>query len=174
MNKKILILSVFLLSLLAIMVFAASTQHSPTLCSGQWSYCLNAINNDANRATALATNTSNRSGEWRSYAFAIPNNAQIDKVNVRADFFATNTLGFLDVRVSGDGGLTYGPGHTFGGNTIEQTFNLDVTNDLAWTPQKLNHTNLKVKATCFKKMAPGLNPTCRLDWIPVNVTYTIN
>ena len=172
MNKKILISSLFLVSIFALIVFAVSSQNSPTACAGQWSSCTNAFANDANRATFTATNTLNGSGRWNNFGFSIPNSAQIDSVKVRADFFASNVRGFINVRVSGDGGLTYGSSHIVGGNTAEQTFNIDVTSDLSWTPQKLNNSNFRVNATCFKSPTSSSNPTCRLDWIPVNVTYT--
>lgn len=171
MKKKVVILFLFLLSS-ALIVFAATSQNSPTACNGQWGSCTNAFVNDANRATFTATNSLNGSGRWNNYGFSITNSSKIDSVKVRADFFASNVRGFINVRVSGDGGVTYGPSHVVGGNTAEQTFNIDVTNDLSWTPQKLNNTNFLVNVTCFKKPTSGSNPVCRLDWVPVNVTYT--
>lgn len=54
---------------------------------------------------------------------------------------------------------------------VEQTFLIDVTNDLSWTPSKLNNTNFRVNVTCFKS-GGGLSSKCMLDWLPVNVTYT--
>ncbi len=172
MNKKNLIMPFLLLSIFAIIVFAASFQNSPTSCSGQWSTCANAFTNDANRAAFAASNTLNGSGIWKNYNFSIPNSAQISSVKVSADFFASNVRGFIKVKVSGDNGLTYGPSHAVGGNTAEQTFNIDVTGDASWTPQKLNNTNFRVNVTCFKSPTSGSNPTCSLDWVPVNVTYT--
>ena len=172
MYKKNVILSLFLVSISALIVFAVTSQNSPLACAGQWSSCANAFADDASRATFTATNTLNGSGRWNDYGFSIPNSAQIDGVKVRADFFASNVRGFIGVRVSGDGGLTYGPSHVVGGNTAEQTFNIDITSDLSWTPQTLNNSNFRVNVTCFKSPASSSNPTCRLDWIPVNVSYT--
>ncbi|MDP3765441.1 MAG: hypothetical protein Q8R04_02930 [Nanoarchaeota archaeon] len=172
MNKKTLALSLLIISMLALVVFAASSQRSPTVCAGQWSTCSNANADDTNRATFTATNTLNGSGRWSSYGFLLQNGAIITNVTVRADFFASNVRGFINVKVSGNNGATYGPSHVVGGNTAEQTFNIDVTNDLAWTPSMLNNNNLRVNATCFKSPTSGSNPTCRLDWVPMNVTYT--
>lgn len=161
-----------LLIIIAVAAIAVTLFQSPTVCSGQWASCANAFGDNANRAEFRARDTINGTGTWQDYSFVIPSTAQIDSVVVRADFFASNTKGKLDVRVSGDGGATYGPAHVVGGNTAEQTFLIDVTNDVAWTPTKLDNTNLKVKAICFKSPTGGADPRCRLDWIPVTVNYT--
>ena len=172
MNKKILISSLLVVLISALIVFAASSQRSPTACGGQWSSCSNANADNANTATFTAKNDLNGSGRWNNYGFSLQNGAIITNVTVRADFFASNTRGFINVRVSGNNGATYGPSHVVGGNTAEQTFNIDATNDLAWTPSMLNNANFRVNATCFKSPTSGSNPTCRLDWVPVTVTYT--
>ncbi len=173
-NKWVMILGLGSISLiiLSLIVIATQVVNSPNTCSGQWTSCSSAFFNDANRASFTATNTANGSGIWRDYGFSIPNSAQIDSVKVRADFFATTTKGYIDVKVSGDNGATYGPSHTVGGNTAEQTFIIDVTSDVAWTGQKFNNSQFRVNATCFKSSSGGTNPGCRLDWVPVNVTYT--
>ncbi len=168
--KKSVVLFVLLVTIAAI-VFAASQFKSPTACSGGWTSCSNAFSDNTNRATATPTSTTNVSGRWNNYGFTVPSGATIDSVKVRADFFASNFRGHINVRVSGNGGATYGPSHKVGGNTAEQTFIIDVTSDLAWTPSMLNNGNFLVNVTCFKNQS-GSNPTCRLDWIPMNVTYT--
>jgi hypothetical protein len=171
MKQKILLVSVFLAVALATAVVAALISSSPAGCSGEWAACSNAFANDANRATAAVTATSNKSGIWNNYTFtSIPAGSAITGVVVRSDFFASKASGYLAVRVSADGGATYGPVHTLGGNTAEKTFQINVTTDFAWTLDNLNRTNLRVNATCFKN-GSGQNPTCNLDWIPVNVTY---
>ena len=169
--KLILFSTIVLISISALIVFGLNSFNSPSLCSGQWTNCNNAFADNANRATASVTSNTNKSGIWNNYGFSIPTSAVIDNVIVRADFFASNVRGYMNVRVSGDGGNTYGPSHIVGGNTAEQTFLIDVTNDLSWTPSMLSNSSLIVNATCYKK-GSGSNPTCRLDWVPVNVTYT--
>lgn len=177
--SKTLLFMIMLLSVVAL-VLGVTLFNSPSACSGQWTSCSNAFANDANRATASVSATSNKSGIWNNYGLSITQGSTINRVNVRADFFASRTSGFINVKVSGDSGLTYGPSHIVGGNTAEQTFNIDVTNDIAWTPNNLNNTNFRVKVTCFRSdgTAAGrfngisTNPTCNLDWVPVNVTYT--
>ncbi len=170
--KKIFIFAIVALTALYALVSATATSSSPSACNGQWSSCTNAFSDNTNRATATATNTANKTGVWGNYGFSIPVGSTVDSVAVRADFFATNFRGYINVRVSGDGGLTYGQSHVVGGNTAEQSFIIDVSSDLSWTPSMLNNSNLKVNATCHK-VGTGTNPGCRLDWIPVNVTYTV-
>ncbi|MBI2631593.1 hypothetical protein HYW75_01160 [Candidatus Pacearchaeota archaeon] len=171
MNKKFLIALLLLIPIFAVIVIAASSQRSPSACNGQWSLCSYANSNDLNRASTYVNATFNKSSRWYNYYFSTGNGAIIENVSVRADFFASRTNGYLNVRVSGDGGLTWGQNHIVGGNTLEQTYNIDVTNDLTWTPSKLSNANFRVNATCFKQ-GSGPNPTCNLDWIPVTVTYT--
>lgn len=152
-------------------VIAASSQRSPSACTGQWSLCFYANANDANRVTFKATGSTNGTGRWYNYGISTGNGAIIENVKVRADFFANISSGYINVRVTGDAGTTWGRSHIVGGNTAEQTFNIDVTNDYAWTPSKLSNTNFRVNVTCFKS-GGGPNPTCNLDWLPVTVTYT--
>lgn len=166
-NMKRMLMFSIIISILAIFVFADSQFKSPTACGGQWTSCSNAFADNANRATA----SKDKSGRWNNYAFSTGNGAIINNVTVRADFFASRTNGFIDVKVSGDNGATYGPSHIVGGNTAEQTFIIDVTNDVAWTPSKLSNANFRVNVTCIKQ-GGGANPTCNLDWIPVNVVFT--
>ena len=171
-RNKIIFFSVLLLTISALVVFGLQSNNSPTACSGQWTSCTNAFGNDLSRAIASVTSNSNKTGAWNNYGFSIPNSASINNVIVRTDFFASNVRGYINVRVSGDGGNIFGPSHVVGGNTVEQTYLIDVTNDLGWSGSKLNNTNFRVNVTCFKKSS-GSNPTCNLDWAPVNVTYTL-
>ncbi len=146
---------------------------SPVSCSGDWSYCTFAGADDGYRASVVAKSGLNRSGVWNDYHIQIPASASVDQVMVKADFFsAYNSNGYLDVQVSGDGGRTYGPVHRVGGNTNEQRYLIDVTKDLAWTPGKLLNQNLRVKASCVKQGSSFWNPSCKLDWLPVEVNYS--
>jgi PKD repeat protein len=167
---KFLVLAITALLLLAVPVLATLLSNSPTACSGQWTSCTNAFANDANRATASVSATANKTGIWNNYGFNIPSSASIDSVLVRADFFASQTSGYINIRTSNNGGAALGPSHVVGGNTAEQTFWVDVTNDFAWTSAMLNSGNLVTNVTCFRQGSK--NPTCNLDWLPVNVTYT--
>ncbi len=152
------------------LVFALTINNNPGSCNGQWTSCSNAFADNVNKATASVTGSVNKSGIWNNYGFLINDSSKIDSVRVRADFFASKMSGRANVRVSGDGGLTYGPSHIIGGNTAEQTFWINVTNDLSWIGSKLSNGNLKVNVTCFKSGSGG-NPTCNLDYVPVEVLY---
>ncbi len=155
----------------AALVSAATVLNSPSVCSGEWANCSYAFADNGNVSTASVNASVNKTETWSGYNFSIPSNASINNVTVRADFSATRLTGYIDVRVSGDGGQTFGPSHVVGGNLEEQTFLIDVTNDTAWTPAKMSNENLSISVTCFKH-GIGLNPTCKLDWLPVNVTYS--
>ena len=153
------------------LVYAVTATNSPTSCSGGWTSCSNANADDASRATAAVTATTNVTGTWTGFGYALKDSAIITNVTARLDFFASKASGFAVVRVSSDGGSSYGPAHVIGGNTAEQTYNVDVTSETAWTASKLNNSNLKVQVTCYKS-GGGSNPTCSLDWAPVIVKYT--
>lgn len=150
---------------------------NPVSCEGQWYNCDRAFTDsgedDTDRVAYItAEKTYNNSGIWYNYCFSIPNAAVISDVLVRADFLASNSQVFIDVRVSGDGGLTYGTSHIVGGNVMEeQSFIIDVTNDLAWTPDKLNNSNFRVNVTCFQSPANLINPLCYLEWLEVGVVF---
>lgn len=170
-NKSHLLLFLFLTFLFIISVSAVTQLNSPTTCSGLWTDCSNAFADNTNVATASVSTGVNKSGTWQNYGFSIENSSTITNVTVRADFFASKSNGFINVRVSGDGGNTFGPSHIVGGNTVEKTFLINVANDFAWTPGMLSNASLRVNATCFKSGGAG-NPTCKLDWIPVQVMFT--
>jgi hypothetical protein len=147
-------------------VFASIATASPHSCAGGWTNCNYAYADGSTYASGAVGNV----GTWTNYGYALMSNSTINSVTVRADFWATKTTGMLDVRVSNDGGSTWGPTHEVGGATKETTYNIDVTSDLSWTPANLR--NLVVEGTCVKS-GSGPNPTCKLDWIPVTVIYTI-
>ena len=168
---KACLFSLFSLSLFAVAVFALFLSNSPSACSGQWTKCLNAFADNANKSVAAAYSGVNKTGVWNNYGFSISDSANISSIMVRADFFTNNNAGYVDIRVSGNGGATYGPSHIVGGNTVEQSYWIDVTSDMVWTPAKLNNTNFRVSVTCFKQ--GFVNATyCHLDWLPVSVNAT--
>ena len=169
MKFSVLITTVLLL--LAVPVLAIILSNPPATCSGQWTSCTNAFVDDANRATATPSTTANKTGIWNNYGINIPSSASIDSVLIRADFFASKANGYINIRASNNGGAALGPSHVVGGNTAEQTFWVDVTNDFAWTPAMLANNNFRVNVTCFR-LSGSKNPTCNLDWVPVDVTYT--
>lgn len=167
MRRALPVAAVLLLITAAIVLADSTGNRSPTACSGQWTGCSSA-NADGG---SVATAAKDKAGVWNNYGFSFGAGDIIGTVKVRADFFASRTNGYIDVKVSGDGGASYGPVHTVGGNTAEQTFIIDVTGDAAWDASKLSNANFRVNVTC-RKIGGGPNPTCNLDWIPVEVTFT--
>lgn len=175
-KKTYLLVSMIMLLILAAFVAAMTTYRNPASCAGQWTTCSYANANGGSSTAATLTSSLNKSGRWQSYTgITIPNGSIIHFVKVRADFWVNNatpsTLGFLNVRVSPDAGATWGPDHTIQGSTSEFTYDVDVTNDFAWDNNKLSNANFRVNATCYKQ-GTAINLTCRLDWIPSNVSYT--
>lgn len=167
MRTKTLGLSLMAVALFSVAVFAMSVQKSPASCTGTWANCSRAFADDTLRATGSGNAAA---GTWQNYGFNIPAGEIIDSVVVRADFFASKTNGYLSVRVSGDGGVSWGPAHVDGGNLAEQIFNIPVTGDTTWTPAKLNDANLRIQANCIKVNSTK-SVKCNLDWIPVTVTH---
>src|SRR3989338_9043954 len=115
----------FLLILTLTITFVSSTinTNNPSVCNGQWSSCSNAFADGGTKSTA----NMNKNTTWRNYGFSLPSGSTIQEVMVRADFYASKTNGYIDVRVSKDGGNSYGAAHRVGGNTAEQTFWINVT-----------------------------------------------
>ena len=167
MKAKTIGISLMAVALFSVAVFAVTVQNSPTSCNGSWTKCIRAFADDTLRATGAGNVAS---GTWQNYGFNVPTGDVIDSVVVRADFFASKTNGYISVRVSGNGGSSYGQAHIVGGNLAEQTFTIPVTGDVAWTPTKLSNANFRVEAKCIK-VNSSKSVTCNLDWIPVTVTH---
>ena len=163
------LISFIFLSLISLPVFADVVRRSPSSCSGEWANCNFAFADDLNVSTADVNGDTNKTGAWRNYGFSLPAIADINGVSVLADFFASRPSGYINVRVSGNGGASFGPPHRVGGNTTEQRFVIDVTNDWPWNPGALNDANLVSQVTCFD--INGTSVTCKLDWIPVEVSF---
>jgi hypothetical protein len=142
-----------------------------TACSGQWNNCNQAFTSANDRAIANnVTSTSTKTGTWNNYGLAVPSTATIHSLTIMPMFYSNTTGGRIEVKVSGDGGATYGPAHVVGGNTSEQTFLIDVTTDFAWTATMLTNANFRVQVRCFNQSTG--NTSGNLRWIPVKVSYT--
>ena len=166
-----LLMSLFVMMSFSVLVSSDALFNSPSVCNGQWTSCNNGFSDNFNYATATVRRNT-ITGTWKGYGISLPNSTKIDSVVIRADFFSSRTTGFIDVRVSGDNGLTYGAPHRVGGNLNEQSFQINVTNDIAWSPDKLNNSNLIVVATCLNENGSG-KVNCELEWIPIIVSYTL-
>lgn len=141
---------------------------SPAACNGEWIQCNEAFNDNLDFAKTRARRDVNKSGAWSSYSFNLPENATIDNVVIITDFFSNSLFGNINVRISGDNGLSFGPSHTIDGSLLETRNKVDVSNDIAWTAGNVN--DMVVEVECFKS---GLlsGSWCYLDWLPVNVVY---
>jgi len=95
----------------------------------------------------------------------------IDALVVRVTYTADDEQIRMDV--SWDGGSTWSSSkHVQDLTGTETTYWVDVTSDTTWTPTKLSDANFQVRVDA---MTVGADPgDVRLDWIPVEVTYSVN
>jgi hypothetical protein len=75
----------------------------------------------------------------------------------------------IRVDVSWDGGSSWSSKQTTTTTGTETTYWYDVTSATAWTPTKLDDTNFRVRVDAY---SVGVASEVRLDWIPVEVTYS--
>jgi hypothetical protein len=75
----------------------------------------------------------------------------------------------IRVDVSWDGGTSWSSQQVTTLTDAEATYWYDVTAATAWTPDKLNDTNFRVRVDAYTQ---GTASEVRLDWIPVEVDYT--
>jgi len=82
---------------------------------------------------------------YYNYGFEIETGATITQVEVGVEGYELDpSYEVCDVRVSWDGGVTWGPWRDAGLDSLESTKWVDVTADTTWTPAKLTDTNLRV------------------------------
>ncbi len=141
---------------------------NPSSCSGSWKNCTNAFNNDGRNSYITVLSTSNKSSIFENYGFAISNSSKIDNVKLRADFLTSNIDGGVKIKVSKDGGVSYGQFHIINGSTSKKSYWIDITDDFSWKAADLIDGKFKAVSTCFSKT----KTTCYLDWLPVNVSFT--
>jgi hypothetical protein len=107
---------------------------------------------------------------YGGYGFSIPSGTQIAQVLVRLDAWCATDDDVM-VEVSSDGGLTWlATTQTLSVATSETTYWVNVTSWASWTPAMINSDNIKARVT---HVAVSSADEVRLDWIPINVTYTI-
>lgn len=174
----LLTLSVIALAFWAIFVTAATDFKSPTVCAPQppnvgWMNCGDAFGDGGSKVFALGQigpfppqQEASNISFWSNYNFNIPTNNQINSVVVRLDANGTAS-NHLTIRVSRDGGITWGPLHISPNLGVqENTFLIDVTGDFQWAPADLSNGNFKVEVACIPLALPS---SCTLDWVPVQV-----
>lgn len=131
---------------------------SPTQTSGTWSNPTGAYADGGGVAQAYVGDQQ----DYYGYGFALSSTAKVTKVRVRLDIFS-DVAGNVSIKVSWDGGTTWGPVHTQAITTTETTYFIDVTSDTEWTPTKTSNIVVRITAVDTEIV--------NLDWIPVEVTY---
>jgi len=104
----------------------------------------NAHADDAAYATGTVVNTTS----WKTYGFEddIPAGSIISAVKVKPKGYNTAPgADLVGCWVSWDGGVTWGPWHQIAFTASESQLTIDVSGDTAWTRDKLNNANFKVK-----------------------------
>jgi hypothetical protein len=94
--------------------------------------------------------------------------------NTKDDLFQTYGNGTeyndqIRVDVSWDVGNTWSNKQVTSLTSSETTYWYDVTSATSWDATKLNNTNFKVRVDAYTQ---GIAEEVRLDWLPVEVTYT--
>jgi hypothetical protein len=84
--------------------------------------------------------------DYSDYGFNIPSGSAINQVLVKVEH-KEDAYWRLLVKVSWDGGATWGPVHTLPERSTETLDTVDVTGDTSWTPEKLSDANFKVVVT---------------------------
>ena len=122
--------------------------------------------NDQYATTATAGATQ----EYGGYGFNIPSGATITKVEVGYEAYTSGNDG-IRITCSWNGGTSWATEYVVA--TLPSTDTLtwvDFTSAIAWKPENL--TDAKFRTRASYQYAGGKTQT-NLDWIPVNVTYTV-
>ncbi len=140
---------------------------SPSSNSVGWTNPNYAYSDDSNSASS--TNDGDQQ-VYGGYGFSIPSDAQIAQVRVRLDAWCATDDDIL-LEVSSDGGSTWlATTQTQSVTTAQVTYWVNVTSWASWTPENINNGNVKARVT---HVAVSLADEVRLDWVPIEVTYTI-
>ncbi len=144
-----------------------TTTLSPSVTAGSWTTPTNAYSNGLGAAT---DSTSGHTQRYSGYGFNIPSSAIVIQVRVRLDAWCAGN-DQLKLQVSNNGGTSYlSSTSTPVLTTVEATYWVDVTGWTAWTPAMLNSNQIWTQITQVKN---GGADMVILDWIPIEVTYTL-
>ena len=114
--------------------------------------------NDSNFKVKVITNWVSGTPTW-----------SLDALIVRVTS-ATEYNEQIRVDVSWDGGISWSDKQTTDITGTEATYWYDVTGVTTWTPSELANDTLQVRVDAY---TVGTASEVRLDWIPVEVTYTV-
>jgi hypothetical protein len=132
---------------------------------------INPANAYADNGGYANSTTAGNQQVYGGYGFSVPANASVTQVRVRLDAWCPSGNDDLMLEVSTDGG----------GSWLANTYLYDlpasdqnnhwvnVTSWTSWTPTNINSDNIKVRVT---HVAVNAVDEVRLDWIPIEVTYT--
>jgi hypothetical protein len=109
--------------------------------------------------------TAGSAGTWTSFLSTASTKAYI------CFAFKPATVVYPQIRVdvSWDGGANWSAVQNTTLTAVETAYWYDVTSAIAWTPAKLNNSNLKVRVAYIA----GATMTANLDWLPVEVSYVV-
>gem|GEM_PF-6001662 len=161
---------------------------SPSANTGSWA---NATLAYADGTGYANTTTAYHQHKFSGYGFALDPNSVISSVRIRYDAYCSEYLwGHIATRInvefSTDGGSTWNANSTF--NTyaknnrvtpawwylhINEAISIywwNITTFATWTPSLLNDDKIWVRVTAVPE--PAMSDV-RLDWIPVEVTYSV-
>jgi hypothetical protein len=142
---------------------------SPTSNSAGWTNPTNAYANGGSYAQSYS-DVDNKEQVYGGYGFAIPSGAQVTQVRVRLDAWSSYD-DHIKVEVSADGGSTWlSTTQELSPALSETTYWVDISSWTSWTPASLNSDSVKVRLTHVLVTAAGY---VYLDWMPVEVTYSI-
>jgi hypothetical protein len=122
-------------------------------------------------------NANDVSHVYRNYGFNVPENAIIDGIEVRLDWWLDQVQGSNSIRVdlSWDGGSNW-TGYQIANTRLASDGNpTDVeggtadTWGRAWIPSEFSNNNFRVR---LQLQTNRTNRDFRIDWVPVRVTYT--
>ena len=136
---------------------------SPTSCTGGWNTPTYAYVSDD--AYAWKGDKSSTTETYSGYGFNIGTPA-VAKVEVGLEHYQDGNEHIL-VRVSGNGGSSWGSDHSITPGETEVFEWIDVTADLSWTPSMLTDANFRVE---IEFEWAGGTSNVYVDWLPVRVT----
>ncbi len=84
--------------------------------------------------------------DYGDYGFTVPSESTINSVLVKVEHYEDSNWRLI-VKVSWDGGASWGSPHTLPERSSETADTVDVTGDTSWTPEKLSDANFKVVVT---------------------------
>jgi hypothetical protein len=168
--------------------FATATGKLDLYTSSNGGSTWNAIHTTANLDTSDPDNYTyvDVTGDTTSWTWTLLNDSNL-KVKVVTDYVSDTPAWSLDalvvrvtynalnneqirVDVSWNGGTNWSSQQTTNLNGTEATYWYDVTGAISWTPAKLADGQLQVRADAYTVGSDAGD--VRLDWIPVEVTYT--